>query len=137
MSHEKGYLGPMQDQRLESLGAGLGKQLRRNKNGCLGTYFYVFGEKYGWLQGSSCTSFGDWWIFPLYCEFHTNVKHGRSFRSEQVQHDMGAGRLPALEFRSTKLISLNSIQLSIEKMVPASWVTKATKWDSAEEALSA
>lgn len=48
MSHEKGYLGPMQDQRLESLGAGLGKQLRRNKNGCLGTYFYVFGGKYVW-----------------------------------------------------------------------------------------
>lgn len=89
--------------------------------------FMCLGENMYGLQGSSCTSFGDWWIFPLYCEFHTNVKHGRSFRSEQVQHDMGAGRLPALEFRSTKLISLNSIQLSIEKMVPASWVTKATK----------
>lgn len=86
--------------------------------------FMCLGENMYGLQGSSCTSFGDWWIFPLYCEFHTNVKHGRSFRSEQVQHDMGAGRLPALEFRSTKLISLNSIQLSIEKMVPTSWVTR-------------
>lgn len=89
--------------------------------------FMCLKENMDGLQGSSCTSFGDWWIFPLYCKFHTNVKHGRSFQSEQVQHDMGAGRLPALEFRSTKLISLNSIQLSIEKMVPTLWVTKATK----------
>lgn len=98
--------------------------------------FMCFGKNLDGLQGSSCTSLGTWWIVSLYCEFHTNVKHGRSFRSEQVQHDTAAGRFPALEFRSTKWISLNSVQLSIKKMVSTLWVAKATTWGSAEEALN-
>lgn len=44
--------------------------------------------------------------------------------------------LPALTFSCTKLISLNSVQLTVEKMIPIPDVTKGTKWNSVEKILS-
>jgi len=49
---------------------------------------------------------------------------------------MGSGGLPALTFSEPNFISLNSVQLSIEKTMPTLEVTKGTKWDSVEKTLS-